>query len=209
MQILSAEAFTAGQLLSTIRQTRLRGFGGAQPYLDATLELVPAMDAGALTPAQNYVLTPGIAKIIDLRNALLPRGIDIFALDGGVYVTTSDNPGDRIPVIPPIVEESVEPDGRTVLLINDGMHRIYAARSLGLPISVVVARGVPAEYPYYAFALDGGWSRVKPLAELPDGHQKKEYRLPANYKSLFRDFNALFPGVQKERKQSNPGHLVI
>jgi hypothetical protein len=44
---------------------------------------------------------------------------------------------------------------------------------------------------------------------LPDGHQKKEYRQPANYKALFRDFNAVFPGVQKQRKQSNPGHIVM
>jgi hypothetical protein len=209
VQILSVEPFPADHLLSTIRRTRLRGFEGAQPYIDASLELVHALDTDALTPAQNYVLTPGVEKILELRTALLAKGVDIFALNGGVHVTTSDDPDERIPVIPPIVEESLEPDGRTVLLINDGMHRIFAARSLGLPVSVVVARGVPAEYPYYAFALDGGWSRVTPLAELPDGHQKKEYRQPTNYKSLFRDFNALFPGVQKERKQSNPSHLVI
>ncbi|HUZ26305.1 MAG TPA: hypothetical protein VMV07_21330 [Streptosporangiaceae bacterium] len=209
MRILSVETITADQLLSTIRQTRLRGFGRAQPYLDASLEVVHALDADTLAPAQNYVLTPGVAKVLDLRDALLPEGVDIFALNGGVYVTTSDDPGERIPVLPPIVEESREPDGRTVLLINDGMHRIFAARSLGLPISIVVARSVPAEYPYYAFALDGGWSRVTPLAELPDGYQKKEYRQPANYKSLFREFNDLFPGVQKERKQSNPSHLAM
>jgi len=208
MRILSIEDFTADWLLSTIRLTRLRGFGGAQPYLGATLELFPAMDTDALTPAQNYVLTPGVATILDLRDALLPEGRDIFALDGGMYVTTSDNPGERIPIIPPIVEESVEPDGRTVLLINDGMHRIFAARSLALPISVIVASDVRAEYPYYAYALDG-WPQVAPMAELPDNHQKKSYRMPANYKALFRDFNALFPGVQKERKQSNPGHLVM
>jgi hypothetical protein len=209
LQILSVEPFPADQLLSRIRKTRLRGFEGAQPYTDASLELVHALDTDALVPAQNYVLTPGVDKILELRNALLAEGVDIFALEGGAYVVTSDDPDERIPVIPPIVEESREPDGRTVLLVNDGMHRIFAARSLGLPVSVVVARGVPTEYPYYAFALEGGWSRVRPLAELPDGYQKKKYRQPTNYKSLFRDFNAIFPGVQKERKLSNPGHLVM
>jgi hypothetical protein len=209
MQILSAELFPADQLLSKIRQTRLLGFGGVQPYIDASLELIDAIDTDALTPAQNYVLKPGVDKILELRTALLDHGVDIFALPGGAYVTTSDNPEERIPVIPPVVEESTEPDGRTVLLINDGMHRVYAARSLGLPISVVVAHGVPAEYPYYAFALDGGWAKVTLLEELPDGHQKKEYRRPTNYKALFRDFNAIFPGVQKVRKQSNPSHLVM
>jgi hypothetical protein len=209
VQILSVEPFGADYLLSTIRQTRLRGFEGAQPYIDASLEVAHAIDTEDLTPAQNYVLTPGINKILELRAALLSEGVDIFALNGGLYVATSDDPDERIPVIPPIVEESLEPGGRTVLLVNDGMHRIFAARSLGLPVSVVMVRGVPAEYPYYAFALEGGWSRVTALAELPDGHQKKEYRQPTNYKSLFRDFNALFPGVQKERKQSNPSHLAM
>jgi hypothetical protein len=209
MKILWMEAFPAEFLLARLRQTRLRGFDGAQPYIGASLELVPGVDTEALTPAQNYVLTPGVDKIVELRTTLLAEGVDIFALNGGVYVVTSNDPDERIPVIPPVIEESVEPGGRRVLLINDGMHRVFAARSLGLSISVVIARGVPAEYPYYAFALDGGWSRVTPLAELPDGHQKKEYRQPANYKALFRDFNAIFPGVQKQRKQSNPSHIVM
>jgi hypothetical protein len=209
MKILWMEAFPADFLLARLRQTRLRGFDGAQPYIGASLELVHGVDTEALTPAQNYVLTPGVEKIVELRTTLLAEGVDIFALNGGVYVVTSDDPNERIPVIPPVIEESVEPGGRRVLLVNDGMHRVFAARSLGLSISVVIARGVPAEYPYYAFALDGGWSRVTPLMELPDGHQKKEYRQPANYKALFRDFNAVFPGVQKQRKQSNPGHIVM
>lgn len=209
MKILWMETFPAEFLLARLRQTRLRGFDGAQPYIGASLELVPGVDTEALTPAQNYVLTPGVDKIVELRTTLLAEGVDIFALNGGVYVVTSNDPDERIPVIPPVIEESVEPGGRRVLLINDGMHRVFAARSLGLSISVVIARGVPAEYPYYAFALDGGWSRVTPLAELPDGHQKKEYRQPANYKALFRDFNAIFPGVQKQRKQSNPSHIVM
>jgi hypothetical protein len=209
VKILWMEAFPAELLVSRLSQTRLRGFGGAQPYIGASLELVPKVDTGALTPAQNYVLTPGVEKIMELRTALLAEGTDIFALNGGIYVVTSDDPDECIPVIPPIIEESVEPDGRSVLLINDGMHRVFAARSLGLPISVVVARGVPTEYPYYAFALHGGWSHVTPLAELPDNHQKKEYRQPANYKALFRDFNAIFPGVQKQRKQSNPSHIAM
>jgi hypothetical protein len=145
--------------------------------------------------------------VLELREALLPHGIDVFALDGGVFIRTSDSGDEDIPVIPPIVEQSREPDGRSVLVINDGIHRVFAARTCKLPISVVAARDVPTEYPYYAFALPGGWAEVTELDELPDTFQKKEYRHPTNYKALFRDFNGIFPGVQKERKSSNPGHL--
>jgi len=110
-------------------------------------------------------------------------------------------------LLPPVVEESREPDGRTVLLINDGIHRVYAARKLGRRINVVLARNVPEEYPYYAYALRDGWKQVQELAELQEGYQKKEYRNPDNYKALFRDFNEVFEGVQKQRARTNPANL--
>jgi hypothetical protein len=207
MRIAAVERFGRDELLERLARTRLRGFDGAGVYENAQLELAPAVAPESLAPAQRYVLKAGVATVLDLRAALLPHGVDIFALDGGAYVRTSDDPDERIPVIPPIVEVSHEPDGRTVLVINDGIHRVYAARSIGLPISVVVARGVPSEYPYYALALTSGWSGVEELDELPDGYQKKEYRRPDNYKALFREFNDVFAGVQKERKKSNPAHL--
>jgi len=194
-------------LLTALRGTRLVGFDGAQPYADASLELAAATDTGALAPAQRYVLKAGVRKIIELRTALLAHGLDLFALDGGAYVRTSDAPDERVPVLPPIVEESHEPDGRTVLVVNDGIHRIFAARSLGMAISTVIVRGVSPAYPYYALALPGGWSDVVELDELPDRFEKKTYRNPDNYRALFRNFNELFPGVQQERKDSNPPHF--
>ena len=74
-------------------------------------------------------------------------------------------------------------------------------------VTVVVARNLPREYPYYALALPDGWSGVAELEALPDGFQKKTYRNPDNYKSLFRQYNEVFPGVQEQRKRSNPAHL--
>jgi hypothetical protein len=207
LRILSVDPFGPDELLAALKRTRLRGFDGARPYEHATLELRPATDTDELAPAQRYVLKPGVDKILELREALLPHGVDLFALDGGAYVRTDEAPGEQIPVIPPVVEESLEPDGRTVLVINDGIHRVYAARSVGTRITTVVARGVPPEYPYYAYALPGGWAEVAELDELQPGYQKKEYRHPDNYKALFREFNDVFPGVQKQRARTNPGHL--
>ena len=206
MEVLEVEAFGREELLGALRETRLRGFDGVRVYADANLELVES-DPDELAPAQRYVLREGVAKILALRAALLGHGVDVFALDGGVWVRTGDSPEERIPVIPPVVEESREPDGRVVWIVNDGLHRVFAARSAGLPINTVRVAGVPPEYPYYALALPGGWAEVAELDELPDGFQKKEYRRPDNYKALFREFNDVFPGVQKERKKSNPGFL--
>jgi len=207
VRILSVERFDRDELFSAVRRTPLRGFGGVQPYAAATIALQRAQDPSRFVPAQRYVLASGVAKILKLRAALLPHGLDMFALDGGAYIRISEAPDEVVPVIPPIVEESHEPDGSCVLVISDGMHRVFAARSIGLPISVVAVHNVPLEYPYYALALTRGWSEVSQLDELPDAFQKKEYRIPTNYKALFRDFNAVFPGVQAQRKQSNPEHL--
>jgi hypothetical protein len=207
LEVLSVEPFDRRELLSRLAGTRLRGFGKASVYADATLELAPATDTDTLTPAQRYVLAPTIAALLELRAALAPWGIDPFALDGGAHIRTSEHPHETIPLIPPIVERSSEPDGRHVLLIGDGLHRVSAARSVGLPISVVIATNIPSMHPYYAHALPNGWSDLDQLDELPDSFQKKSYRLPACYKALFRDFNAVFPGVQQQRKKSNPVHL--
>ncbi len=91
-----------------------------------------------------------------------------------------------------------------MLLINDGIHRVYAARKRGRKLNVVIARNVPREYPYYAYALPEGWTQVEELSELTEGYQKKVYRNPENYKALFRDFNEIFEGIQNQRPKTNP-----
>lgn len=134
------------------------------------------------------------------------HGINIFGLHGGILFSTENNT-EAIPFIPPVIEESAEPDGRVVWLINDGIHRVYAAMKLGHKLNIVLARNVPSEYPYYAYALPNGWADVTEFGELQEGFQKKTYRDPTGYKALFRDFNEVLPGVQKQRKQTNPVHL--
>jgi hypothetical protein len=209
MQITKYALLSEADLLSRLKRTRLRGFDRAEVYRDAMLEIMEA-DPQALTPAQRYVLREGVQAILDVADAFDPLGIDIFALRGALLFWPEGSDPDNdppIPFLPPVIEESIEPDGARVLLINDGIHRVYAARKRGRKINVVLARNVPAEYPYYAYALPRGWDQVDELQELQEGYQKKEYRNPENYKALFRDFNEIFEGVQKQRPRSNPAHL--
>jgi len=209
MQIIKHDLLSESDLLARLKRTRLRGFDRPEVYRDATLELVEA-DPEALTPAQRYVLREGVQAILDVADAFAARDIDVFALRGALlFWPEGSNPESDapIPFLPPVIEESIEPGGNKVLLINDGIHRVYAARKRGRRINVVLARDVPPEYPYYAYALPEGWARVEELNELRDGYQKKEYRNPENYKALFRDFNEIFEGVQKQRARTNPAHL--
>src|ERR1700730_17674135 len=209
MQISKYDLLTEADLLSRLKRTRLRGFDRAEVYRDATLEIVES-DPERMTPAQRYVLQEGVQAILDVADAFEPRGIDIFALRGALLFWPEGSDPDHdapIPFLPPVIEESVERDGRTLVLISDGIHRVYAARKRGGKINVVLARNVPPQYPYYAYALEDGWAHVEELDELREGYQKKEYRNPENYKALFRDFNEIFEGVQKQRPRTNPANL--
>ena len=204
------ETLPEADLLALLKETRLQGHGQPLIYAKATLEWV-RIDPERLRPAQNYVLAEDVTTILQLHDAFLQEQVDIFSLRGGLRFWLQgeeDTIEGPIPLIPPIVEESIEPDGSKILLICDGMHRVYAARARGSWINVIVARGVPAHYPYYALAVPEGWAAVQYLSQLPEGFVKKRYRDAQNYKALFRDFNALLPGVQKQRKKTNPGHLV-
>jgi hypothetical protein len=205
---LKYELLPEAELLARLKKTRLRGFERAEVYRDATLE-VANVDTNDLTPAQRYVLADGVQTILDVADAFAPLGVDVFALRGALlfWPEGSDSAEAPIPFLPPMIEESIEADGKKVLLINDGIHRVYAARKRGRKLNVVLARNVPAEYPYYAYALPDGWTQVEELAELTEGYQKKAYRNPDNYKALFRDFNEIFEGIQKQRPRTNPEHL--
>jgi hypothetical protein len=215
VKILCHEIIDENTLLHKLRQTRLNGYGHARVYRNAKLELLEQVSPDELAPAQRYVLRPTLGAVRELREAMLPRGFDIIALRGGVWIWPAKNgdtvpaePSDPpVPILPPIIEESHEADGRLLWLINDGIHRVYTARKAGCRINIVLVRDVPPEYPYYAHATAGGWNDVLELDELPDNFQKKDYRVPKNYKALFRDFNSLFPGVQVQRKRSNPEFL--
>lgn len=207
MKIAKYELLSEADLLERLKKTRLRGFDRAEVYRTATLE-VAEIDTDALTPAQRYVLKDGVETILDIADTFAPLGVDVFNLRGALLWWPEGGEAEApIPFLPPVIEESIEADGNKVLLINDGIHRVYAARKRSRKLNVVLARNVPPEYPYYAYALPDGWAQVEELTELSEGYQKKAYRNPDNYKALFRDFNEIFEGVQKQRPKTNPDHL--
>lgn len=209
MRLLRWELLSTQETIARFKKTRLKGFNRPLIYENAELELVRQVLPQDLTPTQHYVLKGDLDCIFALEAMFRPQGIDIFALEGALlfWIERDGEEEGPIPLTPPIVEESREADGKVVWIINDGMHRVAAARNRKVPINIILAKGVPAEYPYYAFPMEDGWDRLLVLDELPDGFQKKAYRMPDNYKSLFRDFNEVFGGIQKQRKQSNPSHI--
>lgn len=185
------------EVLTRLKQTQLMGYGQPYLYKTAMLELCEQVDPDTLVPAQRYVLTRDFQRIENLYSQFLQIGIDIFALKNGLHF---EEQGEMIPLLPPIVEVSVE-ESKPVLLINDGMHRIFSARQLGKHINIILVSNIPKKYPYYAYPLKNGWQDVQVLETLTVGFVKKYYRDKENYKALFRNFNELFPNIQKQRQK--------
>jgi len=191
------------ELTATLRQTQLKGHDQHRIYAKARISLARVQIAD-LKPCQRYTIRETVDTLRDLAELFDHYyGIDIFNLNGAVFFNSPSTGGEQIPIIPPICEVS-EPDGG-ITLINDGMHRIAAARELGrTEMTVIEVEDLDPKYPYYAFPLENGWDDVISIdseADLKPGFVKKTYRVEPGYKDLFRLFNDVLPGVQKDRKK--------
>lgn len=156
-----------------------------------------------------FALSGGLYVTINTKKTLSPVDNDGIVVAEGTPIEVEQPM--TFPILPPIVEHSTEwvkddtnkitphiTTPQLINLINDGMHRCFAARWSGYRINCVYVVG--AALPYYAFPLERKWMGVSMVDEAPpSGDERKNYREPDDHKALFRDFNALFPGVQTKR----------
>jgi hypothetical protein len=203
MNIRSLERHSAVELLSRLRRVPLLKQPEVLVYEQALITL-EQIHPDCLNPTQNYVWLQELRKTQELRWSLAAQGVDLFRLDGFVTYTVGLPDGEEVTydLYPPIVEESIEADGNVALIINDGMHRLYLARLEWVIPQVTFIRGVPREYPYYAFPRKERWEGLDLLAENPDPQRylKKCHRVRDN-KRLYRDFQAVFQNVGRSRSQ--------
>ncbi len=204
MKLVRWQIFSTEETLARMRGVRLKGYSSPLIYARSKLSLERAVPTDSLVPAQRYVLKSHINRMSTLASLFSQKGLNLFALEGLLLFWTEKEGRivGPIPITPPIIEESYENNNLVVWLINDGMHRIAVALKKRFSINIILVKDVPIEWPYYAFPLPGGWADVEALESLPPGYRKKNYRKPDDYKALFRDFNAVFPGIQKERESS-------
>lgn len=201
MNIIALTRHSPLALEEALRQVPLLNQPEIRVYERALISL-ETIHPDCLHPPQNYVWLAELKKVQELRWSLRDWGVDLFRLDGYVTYTVRHPDGSEgvYDVYPPIVEESFEADGRVALIINDGMHRVYLARLEWVIPQVVYIRGVPKDYPYYAFPRSEGWQGIEILADNPDParYLKKCHRLRDN-KRLYRDFQAVFKNVGRSR----------
>ncbi len=203
MDIIALEHHPPEALLDCLRRVPLMERTDVLVYSQALISL-ERIHTNCLHPPQNYVWLQELRKTQELRWSLAAWGVDLFRLDGYVTYTVRLAGGEEVvyDLYPPIVEESFEADGSLALIINDGMHRLYQARMEWVIPQVTYVRGVPKEYPYYAFPRPGGWEGVDLLADNPDPQRylKKCHRTRHN-KQLYRDFQAVFQNVGRSRSR--------
>jgi len=203
MDIIALEHHPAAALIACLRKVPLLERTDVLVYSEALISL-EQIHPNCLNPPQNYIWLQELRKTQELRWSLAAWGVDLFRLDGYVTYTVRLPGGEEVvyDLYPPVVEESFEADGRLALIINDGMHRLYLARLEWVIPQVTYVRGIPKEYPYYAFPRPGGWEGLDLLADNPDPQRylKKCHRTRDN-KQLYRDFQAVFQNVGRSRSR--------
>ena len=203
MDIIALEHHPPEALIGCLRRVPLMERTDVLVYSQALISL-EQIHPDCLNPPQNYIWLQELRKTQELRWSLAAWGVDLFRLDGYVTYTVRLADGEEVvyDLYPPIVEESFEADGRLALIINDGMHRLYLARMEWVVPQVTYVRGIPKEYPYYAFPRPGGWEGLDLLADNPDPQRylKKCHRTRHN-KQLYRDFQAVFQNVGRSRSR--------
>ncbi|MDR1482828.1 MAG: hypothetical protein LBI74_09395 [Synergistaceae bacterium] len=197
-RISRVEHFDEDELIRRLRSVSMLDDATSFPYRDSRIEL-REMPHGELHPAQRYVLSGNVKRLEDLRWLLNDRGFDLFKLDGFLRIWLDDEEA-PVDLLPPIVEESRhDGGGRPINIVCDGMHRVYLSYVQWVTPQIVFIRGIPREYPYYAYPLrDSNWGSLEIWDSIPRNAIKKWHRIRDD-KRLYRNFNSAFENVGAPR----------
>lgn len=200
LKINNVRRHSMDELLSRMRTVTLMEDRSVEIYKTAAIS-IERIVPDQLAPAQLYVLKDALETQRLLRLALHRFGIDFFSLDGFVELDV-EGQTEPIGLLPPVIEESIEANGRVANIICDGMHRVFLARIEWAVPQVVFVRGIDRRFPYYAFPNADGWNDVKVVEKLSDSAGtkilKKWHRI-ANHRSLYRDFGPAFSNLSVPR----------
>jgi len=193
IKILEVEQFSEQNLLKRLRSLTMLEDESVFPYKNSFMSL-ENISVDDLFPAQRYVLKQELLKVRELKWQLEEHGIDLFNLNGFVRMKL-EGESEPVDLLPPVVEEFIERNGRIVNIINDGMHRIYTAYLEWLIPQVVFVRGLQKDIPYYSFPIpEKDWTKIELRNDIPKDFIKKWHRIEHN-KKLYRNFNSVFENV--------------
>lgn len=185
-------------------------------YEKANIELRTVLP-DELAASSFYLVEKNLEFQRALRAAMSEKGYDTLRLDRGLVIKNALN--EVWTLMPPVVEVMHEdithrnrrgdidytgkPTKATVHIVNDGMHRVWFAREIGKPITVVHISGIPEEHPYYA--LPNSWDDVRIFTDVPKTKTEKKFYRRNDCYALYRDFDVL--GCGKPRNTGS-GEVV-
>jgi len=202
MKVVRVQKFSEKEFLGRLKNVTMLKAPKIRPYKEAVVTLEQLTTDDLYCP-QRYLIEQNLKDIAELNWALQRKGVDMFNLDGFVrfWLEGDKNPHDILPII---VEESIEENGKVVNIVCDGMHRAYMARTYLKMPQVAFVRGIPKEFPYYNYPVHIGaeWDKIDlfPSLPLPEGYLKKWTR-EENYKAYYKDFNSQFKNVSVARSE--------
>lgn len=195
MIITERKYFSSKELFKKLKNVIMLKNSFIHVYRDTYMTTIN-IDPNSLFPCQFYILKKELNSKIELQEAFKEKECDILNLDGYCEFKLSNEINYRT-ILPPIIEESIEADGKIYPLINDGIHRVFLAILQKRRINVVYIRG--SKEPYYAYPLPNGWADVKIVNEINKNLVKKIHRIQDN-KKLYRNFDSVFLNCSKPRK---------
>ena len=178
MEIVQVKHYPEAELMARLRQVPLQEQPEVKIYQNTLISL-ECIHTNCLHPPQNYIWLAELRKVQELRWSLQEHGLNMFRLNGFVSYTVREPNGELVDydLYPPIIEESFEADGTVALLINDGMHRVFLARSEWVVPQVVYVRGIPQEYPILCLSPAPGLGRNRSVAGQP-GQKSLSQEMP-------------------------------
>jgi len=198
MMIKAYKSHNYEDLIKKLKKVSMLKNDNNFPYLNSYIT-IETIDPNCLYPCQFYIIKNELQSKIDLCESFDTIGVNIFLLTK-YYEFKLENEKCIRTILPPIVEESIESDGKIYPLINDGMHRIYLALLQKRKINVIYIRG--SSEPYYAYPLTNSWSDVSIINELNKNTIKKIHRIQDN-KKLYRNFDSVFMNCSRPRGINN------
>ncbi|MBU2025860.1 MAG: hypothetical protein ABIC19_02100 [Patescibacteria group bacterium] len=206
MKIKKVKKFSERELIRRLGEVTMLKAPRQKPYKEAVITL-ERLDTSELWCPQRYLIEQNLTEIAELNWEMRRLGVDIFNLSGYARFLLEGEKEEH-DILPIIVEESIEADGRVVNIVCDGMHRAFLAKSYRIKPEVAFIRGIPKKFPYYNYPVYKGpdWDKLDMFAALPlpEGYIKKWTR-EKNYKAYYKNFNSQFKNVSVARSEAGKG----
>ncbi len=186
LKLIAMESFETG--FERLRMAPLELADDEEIYVYKTAKFgVREIRKREVLPSSYYCLNRKIKFLKQYRQRLLTDlQIDLFNLPGILYIKDGDV---VFGLVPPFVEVYQEENGKEMSVLQDGIHRLILADSLGVGCRCIEIINKKKNSKYLPYAYPNSWEEVRFFNKVPV--KKKNYRRTPNY-SFMRPLRSIF-----------------